>query len=496
MDSFKSRFRRLFALHLDGLITDEERAELAQLGKERPEHVADVVDELVLHALLNWQSGNLTQQYVALEIPSAVLPEGSSESKEPAAKFSPSSGRKLLWAVAAVLLVACGVSAWRALYWRPVADVAIADIVEQSGVQWADNTNAIKDGHLIHPGRLASLGGEYTLQFRAGPTVRVVGPTSLDIKSKMLVQLDHGQATASVPESSIGFTIASTLVNVVDQGTQFGIAVGNGRTDVIVFDGKVDMQSNVGNGGGQTRLTQGEAVQVDLQGSIGRLVDVRRDVRGRWWTDNRSESDKSLIAQVTDNIWGGGEKYVCYQTTRQGLTEDALAYSDSPYHQWNGLTPDGLPEFLRGADYIKTFNDYRYLLEFEMKVTLARPANLYVFADNRIKPPDWLVANFEDTGVDIGLDEGPWLSQVEEKNRKWDTNTIAVGGGNSIDNTFSVWRRRCVDGGTVSLGNAGAWGADGKGIGGKGGRAMYGIAATPLDVPDGTRVPADRSIGN
>ena len=288
--------------------------------------------------------------------------------------------------------------------------------MDRSGVRWADDSTALSDGKTIVPGRLASLGGEYTLQFRSGPTVRVVGAASLDIKSNMLIQLDQGQVTAKVPESSIGFTINSPLVNVIDQGTQFGISVGSGRADVVVFDGKVDVQSKVGNGGGQTRLTQGDCVQIDQRGAIARVADVRRDVQGRWWTDDRSDSDGHVIASVSDNIHSGegGKTFACYQTTFEGLHEDALAYSDNPHHQWNGLTADGLPDFLRGADYIRTFNDYRYMEYFEMKVELARPANLYVFFDDRVEPPDWLKANFEDTGVDIGLDEGPWLLQSDE----------------------------------------------------------------------------------
>jgi ferric-dicitrate binding protein FerR (iron transport regulator) len=399
--------------------------------------------------------------------------------------------RHYLWAVAAILLLTIGVATWRGYHARQAADTIIAEIVDTSGVRWADDSTARGDGETIVPGRLASLAGEYTLRFYSGPTLRVVGAASLDIKSDMLVQLHQGQVTAQVPHSSIGFTIDSALVNVVDQGTQFGISVGSGRTDVIVFDGKVDLQPKVGDAGSRTRLNQGDCVQVDGGGTIARLADVRRDIEGRWWADDRSNLSAHVIARVSDNIHSGdaGKTFACYQTTIEGLYDDSLAYSDNPHHQWNGLTSDGLPEFLRGADYIKTFNDYRYMDYFEMKVELARPANLYVFFDDRVDPPDWLKANFEDTGVDIGLDEGPWLLHPDELTqtdlqefRKLDVHTTSLGGGNSIDNVFSVWRRRCVNGGTVSLGHAGAWGNDRIGFSGKGGRAMYGIAATPLEI--------------
>jgi hypothetical protein len=309
-----------------------------------------------------------------------------------------------------------------------------------------------------------------------------VGQSSLDIKSKKLLRLNHGQATANVAHGSTGFTIASALVDVVDRGTEFGISVDNERADVVVFDGKVDVQSKPGESGTQKRLTQGEAVKVNRQGTFARLVDIRRDVDGRWWSDDRLGPVGHVIASVSDNIQagaGGGDTFVCYQTTFEGLHEDALAYSDNPNHQWNGLTADGLPKFLRGADYIRTFNDYRYMPYFKMTIEFAQPANLYVFADNRIPPPAWLVEQFEDTGVDIGLDEGPWLSNVEEKYRKYDVNTTAIGAGKSIDNVFSVWWRRCADGKPITLGNAGEWGSEGHQ-----GRAMYGVAATPLDEED------------
>jgi hypothetical protein len=292
------------------------------------------------------------------------------------------------------------------------------------------------------------------------------------------VHLDRGQATARIPDSSRGFTIKTPVAKLVDQGTEFGvIARDDGMTDVVVFEGRVDVEDMAGSQLRSRSLVIGEAARIDSLGSIGRIMEIGRDNSGLWWTTDGANADERLIASVNDNIVTDvSDRFTYYQTNYGGLQDDALAYADNPHHQWNGLTSDGLPEFLRGADYIKTFNDYRYRQDFQLTIEIARPTNLYVFADDRIPPPDWLKHQFEDTGVDVGLDEGPWLYQVPEEYRALDKNTTAVGGGRSIDNVFSVWRRRCEEPSLVTLGDAGAWASEGKQ-----GRAMYGIAATPLE---------------
>ena len=63
--------------------------------------------------------------------------------------------------------------------------------------------------------------------------------------------------------------------------------------------------------------------------------------------------------------------------------------------------------------------------------------------------------------VDVGLDEDAWDGNP--------TFTVSTGAGQSIDNTFSVYRRACAAGETFVLGSMGA---------GSEARAMYGVAAT------------------
>jgi hypothetical protein len=318
---------------------------------------------------------------------------------------------------------------------------------------------------MVRPGRLAIESGSLTLRFRSGATVSLRGAASARIESDMLVKLDRGQATAQVPHWARGFTIETADVEVIDLGTQFGVmARSDGMTDVVIFEGQVDVKPTRGDGRVQRRLNQGEAARISNSGSIDRIVEVRGDLRGGWSTIDHPANMRNVFKAIRDNIPpSDGSKYYYYQITTEGLVDDASAYVDRHPHEWNGLSARGLPRFLRGADYARTFNDYRYIPDFEIVVEIDSPANLYVFFDDRVPTPDWLLEGFEDTGVDAGLDEGPWEGIPDHR--------TAVGGGVSIDNVFSVWRRRCDRGELVTLGAMGDT---------REARAMYGIAATPL----------------
>jgi hypothetical protein len=379
-----------------------------------------------------------------------------------------------LASIAAVLIIAGAGISWWIGDSQTNTDVAVAEVVEDHGVVWKEQTTALKEGRSIYPGRLEIESGDLTLRFRSGATVSFRGAASMQIESDMLVLLDRGQATAQVPQWAKGFTIETADAEVIDLGTQFGVmAAGDGSTDVVIFEGKVDVKPTGGEKRVLQRLNQGEAARIDSNGAINRIVEVRGDIKDGWSTSNHSGFADYVIKAIRDNIPTSDGKYYYYQMTPGALADDAWAYVDGHPHQWNGLTPKGLPKFLRGADYARTFNDYRYIRGFEIVVELARPADLYVFFDDRVPTPDWLLERFEDTGVNIGLDEGPWEGIPD--------NRTAVGAGKSIDNVFSVWRRRCEKPEEVTLGAVGDTSEA---------RAMYGIAATPLEL-DSTVEPSN-----
>ncbi len=248
---------------------------------------------------------------------------------------------------------------------------------------------------------------------------------------------------------------------MVDLGTEFGLEIDTGRTGVVVFQGAIDLSYDTARDAtqarGQTRLTQGEALRIGPRGDMSRIVSVeRRPADGRWST-GEATGDDAVIQGVGDNIRGlGSTKY--YQIVPHGLDEDARAFVDRP-HEWNGLDAGGLPEPLRGADYIMPFNDDKRSRDIRVEVSVARAATLYVLFDDRAEVPAWLAGQFTDTGLDVGLDEGP----SPEKDL-----AVDAGPGRSIDTVFSVWGRDLDGPATVTLGAMVDKGP---------GKAMYGIAA-------------------
>jgi hypothetical protein len=205
-----------------------------------------------------------------------------------------------------------------------------------------------------------------------------------------------------------------------------------------------------------------EAARVDIEGSIVRLVEFKQAPLNDQWKDVRPLQTTTIRA-AWDNLWST-KADSHYLINARGLADDSAAYVDHP-HEWNGTSEEGLPKFLQFADYVQTFNEYRYLTQLELSVELARPAWLYVIYDDRSPTPKWLSEQFEDTGAKVGLDEGPWENETPNR-------VLGVGPGISIDHVFTVWRRRCETPGVYKLGPMGK---------GREARAMYGVAATPLN---------------
>jgi ferric-dicitrate binding protein FerR (iron transport regulator) len=340
---------------------------------------------------------------------------------------------------------------------------AVATVLACENVRWSGAPRDI--GSRLFVGESLGLeAGTVGLRFGRDATVTLEGPAEVELRSAMRARAVRGRVTVRVGPESRGFAVETPRAEVVDLGTEFGVQVDDaGRTDVVVFQGAIDLSygadrgAGAGAGRGPTRLTQGEALRLGLADDLSRIVSVERRPGDTHWSTGAATAEDAVIRRVGDDIRGlGSTKY--YQIVPRGLAEDVPAYVDRP-HQWNGLDGRGLPEFLRGADYVMPFNVDKHSREIVVTVTLARAATLYVFFDDRAAVPPWLAGQFTDTGWDIGLDEG----RSPERDLSTDT-----GPGRSIDTVFSVWKRTLDGPGSVTLGAM---------VDTSSGKAMYGIAA-------------------
>ncbi|WP_197526739.1 FecR domain-containing protein [Botrimarina colliarenosi] len=379
-----------------------------------------------------------------------------------------------LWSTGAAFIATAACLLATLWFWSPdrlgptraaparTGNFAIGRVLPGADLRLASATSALLGADQLVSGLLEIETGSLSIEFASGVEMDLTGPAQCEVVSGMLVRLRNGQATAQVPRWARGFTIETPDVGVVDLGTRFGVAREiDGKTDVVVFEGEVDLKSLQSEERSfERRLTQGEAARVDRLGGMERIFQVHGEWTGNGWSTARRPENDALIAAVWDNL-GASKSVSYYQVLAGGFGEDAPSYVDHP-HEWNGLDHDGLPDFLAGADYVRTVNDYRYRGELTIQIEFAQDAELYVFFDNRVAIPDWLLADYEDTGVDIGLDEDAWFGNPEF--------SVASGPGESIDNVFSVWKRPFRRGQVVTLGSMGV---------GREARAMYGIAATP-----------------
>ena len=385
-----------------------------------------------------------------------------------------------LLATAALALVVAGVY-WLQANARPeVAQTPrqVAKIISSIDAVWSGYSTPGSNGWLPD-GAVQLSHGEAEIRFVSGVVVVLKAPAEFQAISMLEARLKYGAITARVSNGATRFRIHTPTAEVVDLGTEFGVSVANsGETNVAVFDGIVDVSSGPNGGDSQNgksgdaitdppprRLTAGEALGVDWEGDFRRIETVSDDSFPSLDRSRVKDASHrpSLIANVTDNLRNGDENPHFYRIVSQGFGEDVLAFVDRRY-EWNGANEEGIPPFLIGADYIMPFNNNKWAENFEMTITLARPAIVFVLFDDRGPAPAWLQESFVDTGFDIGLDEGPLPQRLDHQ--------IDKGPGVSVDYVFSVWKRDVAQPEPVVLGPRGGLSL---------GRSMYGIVVTPLD---------------
>jgi hypothetical protein len=366
----------------------------------------------------------------------------------------------------------------------------VARLTRLAAVQWATKGGELAEWSRVGEGQEIGLkSGLVELTFDCGAQMLVRGPAKLTVLGPLQVKVASGRFTTRVGKDAQGFTLVTPSGRVIDLGTEFGLMLDErGGMAVAVFEGKVDIEyaKPKQEAPASRRLVAGEAVHVGSKGQLKRLVAIDSDTFPRLDKPVAKPQSRRVIEAVSDNV-RLPDSAQFYEIVPAGLQEGARAYVDR-LHQWKGVTTEGLPEDLAGADYIEMFNNDKCRTDFELAVKLAGPADLYIFTDDRVQAPDWVARRFTRTGWKIGMQETPKL----EKARRPPLAAAAVDAGKDIDNTFSVWRLFVPREQTVELGPSrmhdpkrtrplGPWSQT----------SMYGIAAVARPDSGGQSPPDD-----
>lgn len=237
--------QRLFDSLIAGDITAEDHATLQQTLKDAPGARAAFRERMDLEAgLRTWASE-----------PTTSLAGGSREPAGHAAQRSVA----MRWyypvlAIAAGLLLIVGVQVW-----SPFADATpkqlaedggsarmvnpsdatrlVGIIREQEGCQWS--VRPVSTAGRFAVGKLELAKGIAELSFDSGTDVTLAGPCEIDIASIDVARLLAGNVCVNVSELSGGFTLETPESQIIDEGTEYAVSLGEESTEVHVFDGSV-----------------------------------------------------------------------------------------------------------------------------------------------------------------------------------------------------------------------------------------------------------------
>ncbi len=191
----------------------------------------------------------------------------------------------LQWAgVAAAIVIAIGAFVKRSDV-APRAESSGARLVAAVDVDWQGNSRSEAPNTSLLPGAALSLGdfalaeGTIELEFGDGARVSIQGPAKFELRNGGHIHLESGNLVARIPEEALGFVVTTPEAEVVDLGTEFGLSVGeDGRTDIHVLDGLVEVLPVRGDGEEGIQISEGDARRLDHQGVNGIEPATREDL--------------------------------------------------------------------------------------------------------------------------------------------------------------------------------------------------------------------------
>lgn len=366
-----------------------------------------------------------------------------------------SGGRRVAWqrfALAAAAVVLIGLVGWH--WWRP--SERLTPMAEARSSPSGEVPTVVDPG--MPDAEDMPVNDEVVVRASEGPRlfslpsqVRVMAAPGarLAMEDPMRLRLDQGRVAADAGDAGKGFTIRTPQASIVDVGTLFGVQSRvQGLTDVVVFSGAVMVTPQ--GAASATKLIAGQSVRVDSAGRLLRLASLTVPERWQYWSTEPSATQCIAAIEEPDGITGVQS---FYRIIPAGL-KDGASVAMSRVERWGAASGKPFPRALIGADLVQSpplagTPSGRWPL----RLTLRRPATVFLMVAHAAPPPAWLSKSFVKTGEQVA-------------------SVILTGGMPKarLSNVFDVWKRAVDQPSVLTLGAPSRL-PDGKPS------PMYGIAA-------------------
>lgn len=375
-------------------------------------------------------------------------------------RFPERKPRLLPALAAALVMIGLGVALW---FSSPRERFVEVQIVSAEDARLEHREDALVAGTQLSLGPVFLESGRLEVDLASGVRLEMFAPFRATFLDDMHVRLESGRLNADVGERGKGFTVYTDAGDVIDLGTEFGIEVDeSGESRVAVFSGTVEVHPRE-NGKptkmGKVTLNEGQAARFSALAGLRRWDKVALAAKAAGLSDVHYAG---IVREVRDNL-GDAELHPFYGVVGEGMRDGALAHTDKPNPSWRAVEGEAFPEWLEGADHIRTYHQFRNRRGYLLQLDLAAPAVVYVLQDIREEAPEWLRRDFTNTRTRLRV--GPWNPAMANQPGV----DIAADGPYL---TAEIWKREVSDG-VVELGPPRDRDADGP-------VAMYGLAVKPL----------------
>ncbi|MFG0288356.1 MAG: FecR domain-containing protein [Rhodopirellula sp. JB044] len=255
-----------------------------------------------------------------------------------------------------------------------LANPFVGVIRQRDDCQWAIRPVSANGQFAV--GAFSLQKGVAELAFDSGTDITLQAPCEIEVTSRDTARLIDGNVYVNVTELSNGFVLRTPESRILDEGTEYGVSVGEQATEVHVFDGRVvwipDDAGNVSQADVEERIDAGQAKSyLRSQPTRSKFIPFgkRQFVRRVEQQIKQSAGDALLAYDGFENLagrvrrgrsgfgWSDGWQAGKSQAggRRQGQLADII---DAPADAVFGIDRDGhrLMSIPNGSDLRRAFN--------------------------------------------------------------------------------------------------------------------------------------------